>query len=131
MVEFVQPQHVQAAQQLNGTSLVGSHLSIALATQENIPKIDQSMPVENGLNPTASLGPVPIAPTVLPGSERPPSRFPPLTAEQSDEVSRTVYVGNVNSEVSPMLFWGLVLTVFVDFRLLLKLYKLCSKYAVK
>jgi len=101
MVEFVQPQHVQAAQQLNGTSLVGSHLSIALATQENIPKIDQSMPVENGLNPTASLGPVPVAPTVLPGSERPPSRFPPLTAEQSDEVSRTVYVGNVNSEASP------------------------------
>lgn len=99
MVEFQQKEHVQAALQLNNTPMVGENLSITLATQETIPKIDQSMPVANGLNPGASLGPVPIPPAVVPGSIRPPSRFPPLTPEQSDEVARTVYVGNVNSEV--------------------------------
>ena len=31
---------------------------------------------------------------------RPPNRFPPLTPQQMDEVMRTIYVGNVNSEVS-------------------------------
>ena len=98
-MEFLQPEHVQAALRLNGTSMVGANLSIAVATQENIPKIDQSMPVENGLNPVSSQGAVPLPPAILPGSIRPPSRFPPLTAEQSDEVSRTVYVGNINSEV--------------------------------
>lgn len=32
----------------------------------------------------------------------PQARFPPLTPEQSDEIARTIYVGNVNSEVSEL-----------------------------
>lgn len=71
--------------------MVGANLSLTMAQG----KIDQSAE-----NLKTSLESVPLPPAVLPGTIRPPSRFPPLTPEQSDEVARTIYVGNVNSEVT-------------------------------
>lgn len=107
-MEFEEEEHVPAALNLNGTEMVGARLSIALAAQENIPKIDQSAPVENGVSLSVTLGEIAatqalvdaaIAPPGLPIPGAPSRNCAPLTPQQIDEMARTVYVGNVASNV--------------------------------
>ena len=95
---------------LHGKEFFGSKLMISLATHDNIPKIDQNMPIETGVGTIVNkFAPPPIE------ALRPPSRFPPLTPQQTDEVSRTIYVGNVNSEVFKFfhLFYFLIYFIVI------------------
>jgi len=110
LAQFDEEDRVGPALKLHGKDLMGDSLDISLATAESIPATSPGVAVETCDTDTMQNGPgspveqvTGFPPPLLPGALRPPSRFPPLTPQQSDEVSRTVYVGNVNSEVTPEL----------------------------
>ncbi|KAL6076629.1 Round spermatid basic protein 1-like protein [Balamuthia mandrillaris] len=108
-IKMSSAESANAALSASDTPLLGQPLKVVLASSNDMPTLASPAVGGGGLlsSPPGGLLPFPTAAAVLPVAAAPIPAFMPspitgvsTNAQKQDEVARTVYVGNVNSQIN-------------------------------